>query len=174
LVGYKGQRFAIEALSRLPDGVLWIAGTGPLEGELRELARQCGVAERVEFLGDVPDSELPGLLHACDAFVFPSVTPNEAFGLVLVEAMACGKPLIACDLKSGVPCVCRDGINGLVVPPSDTVALAAAMRSLLDRKELRFNLGRVGRQLAESDYSAPVMVSRYRKLFQELIAAEQG
>jgi glycosyltransferase involved in cell wall biosynthesis len=174
LVGYKGQRFAIEALGRLPHGVLWIAGTGPLEAELRELAKRCGVAERVEFLGDVPDSELPGLLHACDVFVFPSITPNEAFGLVLVEAMACGKPLVACDLKSGVPCVCRDGINGLVVPPSDTIALATAMRSLLDRKELRVTLGGAGKQLAESEFSAPVMVARYRSLFREWIAVAKG
>lgn len=174
LVGYKGQRHAIEALARLPDGVLWIAGTGPLEAELRGLAGGLGVLDRVRFLGDVADADLPGLLHACDAFVFPSITPNEAFGLVLVEAMACGKPLVACDLPSGVPCVCRDGVNGLIVPPRDSEGLAAAMRSLLDMEELRGRLGRTGEFLAHSEYSAPVMVGRYKALFEELVARPQG
>jgi rhamnosyl/mannosyltransferase len=174
LVGYKGQRHAIEALSRVPEALLWIAGTGPLEGELRALSVRCGVSDRVRFLGDVRDADLPGLLHACDVFLFPSVTPNEAFGLVLVEAMACGKPLIACDLRSGVPCVCRHGVNGLIVPPADPLALAIAMRSLLDSAELRGKLGAEGRRLAQVEFSAPVMVERYRSLFQSLVGRSQG
>ena len=168
LVGYKGQRHAIEAMVRVPEALLWIAGTGPLEAELRALASASGVAERVVFLGDVPDADLPGLLHACDVFVFPSVTPNEAFGLVLVEAMACGKPLIACKLRSGVPCVCRDGLNGLIVPPADSAGLANAMRSLLDSVPLRCKLGAEGRRLSVAEFSAPVMVRRYRELFAEV------
>jgi rhamnosyl/mannosyltransferase len=174
LVGYKGQRHAIEALSRVPEALLWIAGTGPLEGELRALSVRCGVSDRVRFLGDVRDADLPGLLHACDVFLFPSVTPNEAFGLVLVEAMACGKPLIACDLRSGVPCVCRHGVNGLIVPPADPLALAIAMRSLLDSAELRGKLGSEGRRLAQVEFSAPVMVERYRSLFQSLVGRSKG
>ena len=104
----------------------------------------------------------------------PSVTPNEAFGLVLVEAMACGKPLIACDLRSGVPCVCRHGVNGLIVPPADPLALAIAMRSLLDSTELRGKLGSEGRRLAQVEFSAPVMVERYRSLFQSLVGRSKG
>lgn len=167
LVGYKGQRHAIEALADVPSAELWIAGTGPLEGELRTLAASVGVADRVRFLGDVSDADLPGLFHACDVFVFPSVTPNEAFGLVLVEAMACGKPLIACDLKSGVPCVCRDGVNGLIVPPADSRALGGAIRTVLDSPDTLFKLGAGGRRLAKEEFAASVMVERYRRLFRE-------
>jgi len=91
-----------------------------------------------------------------------------------VEAMACGKPLIACNLRSGVPCVCRDGLNGLIVPPADSAGLANAMRSLLDSAELRGKLGAEGRRLAQVEFSAPVMVERYRSLFQSLVGRSQG
>lgn len=170
LVGYKGQRYALEALARVPDALLWLVGTGPLERELRTLAGQLGVSDRVKFWGDVPNQELPALLHACDVFLFPSVTPNEAFGLVLVEGMACGRPLVACHLKSGVPYVCREGENGLLVPPMDGAALAAAMRSLIDSPELRHTLGRQGRNLAQAEFSRDTMIRRHWKLFGELMA----
>ena len=167
LVGYKGQRYAIEALRNL-DAELWIIGTGPLENELRSLAATVGVADRVRWIGDAPDSELPAYLHAADVFVFPSNTPNEAFGLVLVEAMACGKPLIACALQSGVPCVCQNGINGVIVPPNDSNALATALQELLSKDALRRQLGGKGLELSRTEYSAQVMVERYWRLFQSL------
>jgi rhamnosyl/mannosyltransferase len=168
LVGYKGQRYALEALARVPEALLWLVGIGPLEGELRALATQLGVGERVKFWGDVPDHELPALLHACDVFLFPSITPNEAFGLVLVEGMACGKPLVACHLSSGVPYVCRQEQNGILVPPMDSVSLAAAMNGLIDSPELRGSLGLQGKILAKSEFSRDAMIARHWKLFDEL------
>lgn len=168
LVGYKGQRFGIEALARVPEAELWIAGTGPLEDELRQLAQQVGVAGRVRFLGNVPDEDLPALLHACDAFLFPSITPNEAFGLVLVEAMACRKPLVACTLRSGVPYVCRDGLNGLLVPPGDAGALAVAMGTLVASPVLRSRLGGAGWSRAQDEFSLGRMLDRHLELFESL------
>ncbi len=170
LVGYKGQRYAIEALVRVPKAELWIAGTGPLGEQLKVIALEFGVSGRVRFLGDISDDELPGLLHACDAFVFPSISPNEAFGLVLVEAMACGKPIIACDLESGVPCVCRDGVNGLIVPPEDPMALAGAMNSLVNSVTLRATLSNNGLFLAKTDFSKDGMIQHYRALFAKCLS----
>ncbi|HTI73185.1 MAG TPA: glycosyltransferase [Candidatus Limnocylindria bacterium] len=170
LVGYKGQRYAIEALRHL-DAELWIMGLGPAEAELKALAASVGVADRVRWLGDISQNLLPAYLHAADVFVFPSNTPNEAFGLVLVEAMACGKPLVACDLPSGVPYVCRNGVNGLIVPPDDANALALALQELLSNGPLRRQLGEKGRSLSAEEYSAPVMVDRYWQLFRNLRAA---
>lgn len=164
LVGYKGQRHAIEAL-RGVEGELWLAGTGPLEGELRAVAASAGVADRVRFLGNLSDEELPAVLHACDVFVFPSVTPNEAFGLVLVEAMACGKPLVACHLESGVPYVCRDGDNGLLVPPGDVGALATALGRLAGDPGLRSRLGQRGRERAAGEFSVDRMLDATLDLF---------
>ncbi len=168
LVGYKGQRFVVEALSEVPDAELWLVGTGPLEGELRTVAAEKGVADRVRFLGDVSDEALPTYFHACDIFVFPSVTPNEAFGLVQVEAMACGKPIVACHLRSGVPYVCADGLNGLVVPPGDVSALVATLNQLVRTPELRCQLGDAGRRRAETEFSSPVMLRRYWDLFSSM------
>lgn len=168
LVGYKGQRFAIEALPSVPGALLWLVGTGPLEAELRSLAAGLGVAERVRFWGDVADADLPALLHACDVFLFPSITPNEAFGLVLVEAMACGKPLVACKLRSGVPYVCRAGDNGVLVSPMDSQELGQSMAELIASPELRTRLGLRGAQRAEAEFSKQAMILRHRKLFEEL------
>lgn len=167
-VGYKGQRFAIEALRDL-DAILWLVGTGPLQPELEAIAKSCGVAQKVRFWGDVPDERLPLFFHACDVFVFPSITPNEAFGLVQVEAMACGKPVVACQLKSGVPYVCAHRSTGLTVPPGDSGALAGAIRELLSNRDLSTALGQAGRRRAHEEFSEPVMVQRYWKLFESLL-----
>lgn len=174
LVGYKGQRHAIEALPRVPSAVLWLAGTGPLEADLRQLAATTGVADRVRFLGNVPDGDLPALLHACDVFLFPSITPNEAFGLVLVEAMACRKPLVACHLRSGVTYVCRGGDNGLLVPPGDPAALAGAMGTLVASPELRAELAARGAERARTEFSSGAMIARHLELFAELGAGSRG
>lgn len=168
-VGYKGQRHAIEALGKVPDTELWLVGGGPLETDLRTVAASVGVSDRVRFLGDVTDGQLPEVYHACDLFVFPSITPNEAFGLVQVEAMACGKPVVACNLRSGVPWVCRDGETGLIVPPGDAGELAGAMLRLLHSPDLARRLGSGGRRRALEEFEASVMVRRYRELFSRLL-----
>lgn len=171
LVGYKGQRYAIDALRTLPDTVLWLVGAGPLEAELHRHAAAQGVSKRVVFWGDVPDPELPCFFQACDVFVFPSISPNEAFGLVQVEAMACGKPVIATNLKSGVPWVCRDGVTGRVIPPESGESLALALKPLLGDESLLRTMGDAGRARAYAEFSAPVMIQRYRSLFSKLIEA---
>ena len=174
LVGYKGQRYAIEALAQAPEAQLWLAGTGPLEADLRRLAGALGVAGRVQFWGNVPDIDLPALLHACDVFLFPSITPNEAFGLGLVEAMACGKPLMACRLRSGVPYVCRQEVNGLLVPPADSSAWSHAMRTLIASPDLRSKLGMSGQRIAHEEFALEGMLDRYLDLFQGLVGKNRS
>lgn len=173
LVGYKGQRHLIEAL-RHTHAVAWLVGAGPLRAELEAIAQREGVMDRVRFWGEVPDALLPHLLHGCDVFVLSSITPNEAFGLVQVEAMACGKPVICCQLKSGVPHVNQHGRTGLVVPPGDTLALAAAIRTLAGDPDLRHRLGEAGRARAREEYSLETMIDRYWRLFQELTRPRPG
>lgn len=168
LVGYKGQRHAIEALRDVAGAELWLVGSGPLEPDLRRLAAEVGVADRVRFFVDVSDADLPLYFKACDIFVFPSTTAAEGFGLVQVEAMACGKPLVASDVRSGVTYVCSDGVNGLVVPIGDHAALAAALNRLLSTPELARRLGEVGRSRAFSEFSSPVMIRGFMDLFRSL------
>ena len=173
LVGYKGQRFLIEALREL-DAVAWIVGTGPLDAELRRLAAELGVADRVKLWGGVSDADLPALLHACDVFALPSITAAEAFGIVQVEAMACGKPVVSCALPSGVKFVNQHGVTGLLVTPADSAALAAGIRSLLEDVSLRQRLGAAARARAAAEFAEDVMVDRYWNCFERVLAARKS
>lgn len=165
LVGYKGHVWLIEAM-RSVDATLWIVGSGPLEAQLRRQTADAGLGDRVQFMGDVPDEKLPALYQACDVFVLPSVTRNEAFGLVQLEAMACGKPVISCDLDSGVPWVNQDGVTGFVVPPRDAQALANAIQRVCESNALAAKLGAAGRARVASEFTEDRMVNDYFKLFQ--------
>lgn len=169
LVGYKGHRWLIEAMKEI-EATLWIAGSGPLEAELRRQTLEASLGDRVRFLGNVTDMELPALFQACDIFALPSITPNEAFGIVQLEAMACGKPVISCDLKSGVPWVNQHNVTGLVVAPRDSHGMAAAIKQLLEKPALASRFGEAGRQRVESDFTEGKMIARYLDLFGEIAA----
>jgi lipopolysaccharide/colanic/teichoic acid biosynthesis glycosyltransferase len=163
LVPYKGVDVFLRALCRL-DASAVIVGSGPLEPTLRRLAHSLGIGEQVHFVGELPDDELRALYHACDAFVLPSVAPNEAFGVVQLEAMACAKPVVSTDLPTGVPWVNRDGETGLVVPPRDPRALRAALARLLDDPLLREKLGRQGWRRVHDEFTVERMVDRFTEL----------
>ena len=115
---YKGVEFLLRALTE-SDVAAVIIGDGPLRGSLEDLATGLGVDSRTFFLGAVDDGALAAWYGACDIFVLPSVTRAEAFGLVQLEAMARGKPVISTRIETGVPWVNLDGYTGLTVPPSD-------------------------------------------------------
>jgi len=120
-----------EIRRRVPDVRLEIVGSGPLEGRARQLAAQLGVSEAVVFRGPANECELPELYRSAAVFCAPA-TGNESFGLVLVEAMAAGTPVVAAA-NPGYRTVVRDGEGGLLVPPADPHALAEAVcRLLLD------------------------------------------
>ncbi|MEK7676540.1 MAG: glycosyltransferase [Verrucomicrobiota bacterium] len=169
LVGYKGHGYLIEAAREL-DAVVWLVGTGPLENDLMSQVDRLGLKDRVRFLGAVADGDLPALVQACDVFVLPSISPNEAFGLVQIEAMACAKPVVSCALRSGVPYVNQDGVTGLIVPPADAAALRAALKPLLADEAWRTRLGEAGRVRAEKEFEESVMLHRYWDCFQRALA----
>ncbi len=97
----------------MPATIL-IAGDGPLAEPLKAQAAAAGLGSRVQFLGHLTDNEIVAHFHACDVFVLPSVTRAETFGVVQLEAMACGKPVVSTDLPTGVPWVNRHLETGLV------------------------------------------------------------
>ena len=169
-VYYKGFEYLIRALASVPDAVLALGGQGPLTGELREIARQAGVADRVHFAGRVPDQELPAWYHASDVFCLPSVEPAEAFGIVQVEAMACGKPVVCCELGNGVNWVNRDGETGLTVPPSDAAALAAALTQLQRDPDLRARLGEQARRRAWREFTSAAMGKATLAVYREVLS----
>jgi rhamnosyl/mannosyltransferase len=156
-VYYKGFEFLIQAMGELPGAGLIIGGRGPLSDSLVARAQAAGVADRVDFVGRIPEAELPAYYHACDVFCMPSVSRAEAFGFVQIEAMACGKPVVCCELNNGVTWVNRDGVSGLVVPPADVAALAAALKRLQRDPQLRARLGAQARERALAEFSLEAM-----------------
>lgn len=167
-VYYKGFEFLIEAMAGIADARLLLGGEGPLTAELRRRAEARGVADRVVFLGRVPDEQLADFYFACDAFCMPSVEPAEAFGLVQVEAMACGRPVVCCELHNGVTYVNRHEVTGLVVPPRDPAALAAALLRLLGDAALRQRLGEAASARVRKEFSlaaqCDAMLAVYRRV----------
>ena len=152
-VYYKGFEYLVRAMRALADAKLLLGGSGPLTDELTRIAIAEGIADRVVFTGRIPESELPAYYQACDVFCLPSVEPSEAFGIVQVEAMACGKPVVCSDLKNGVNWVNPDGVTGLAVPPRDERALAVAWTRILEDRELRERPGAAAASRAATQFS---------------------
>jgi glycosyltransferase involved in cell wall biosynthesis len=166
---YKGLDVLMEAVSRVPGIHLVLVGRGPERLRLASQSARLGLTNRVTFLGQVPDSERRILLHACDVFVLPSIDNREAFGIAQVEAMACGRPVIATDLPTGVRSVNPHGLTGLLVPPGDADALAAAIARLLSDERLRRTLGAAARQRAQLEFSAERMIRRTMQVYEEVL-----
>jgi glycosyltransferase involved in cell wall biosynthesis len=165
LIYYKGFEHLIRAM-RGVRGHLLIVGSGPLRARLEGEARACGVGERVSFLGDVRD--VAPFYHAADVFALPSVARSEAFGIVQLEAMACGRAVVNTDLASGVTFVSPGGVTGITVPPADPPALGRAVSALLDDPALRERYGRAGRLRVEREFSLDAMTARTLDLYREL------
>ncbi len=169
LTHYKGVPYLLEAMKRI-SGRLLIIGTGELERQLRNQAERNNLSTKVSFLGELRDEEMVPFLHACDLLVLPSITRNEAFGLVQLEAMACGKPVISTNLETGVPYVNQTGVTGFIVPPMDSEALDGAIRRLLEDDKLRARMGIEGRKRVEGEFTKERMARETLKLYEEVLA----
>jgi glycosyltransferase involved in cell wall biosynthesis len=173
LVYYKGLDVLLEAMGRC-EGSLVIVGEGPLEGTLRAVVAEKRLGGRVLFAGRVPDADLPAFYHACDVFVLPSTARTEAFGVVQIEAMAAGTPVVSTNLPTGVPWVNQDGVSGLVVAPGDPAALGDALRRLLNDDALRRRLGEGARRRAQTMFSRERMVTTFRSLIDTVVQEPEG
>lgn len=167
LDAYKGHDMVIRALRSVRQSVgpirYLIAGSGPEERRLHRLASDLGCSEEVIFTGHVPERELPALYAACDVFVMPSrPLPQgdfEGFGIVFLEAGACGKPVIG-GRSGGVPEAVIDGVTGILVDPTDVGEISDALTRLLRDEEEAARLGMAGRRRTEqlgSAWGATVM-----------------
>ncbi len=169
LVYYKGVDVLLDALSRTDHGRLAIVGIGPLRDALEARSRALGLAERVHFCGEVAQAELHALYAACSVFVLPSVEPSEAFGMVQLEAMSAGRPVISTQLRSGVPFVNQHEQSGIVVPPRDAPALAGALRRLLGDDALRARLGRGALQRVASHFCSTKITAQWLELYERVL-----
>lgn len=160
---------AIRKLRHLPPGYQFIiAGDGPEEAELKQLASRLGLETVVTLTGSVKRENIPALLRECEFFVLPS--RSEPFGIVVLEAMAFGKAVIATRV-GGIPEFVTDSSNGLLVPPEDSDALADRIQLLLDDETLRHRLGRNALETVESRYDRRIVSGRYEELFASIIAS---
>jgi len=163
LVAYKGFDVLLQAMRGL-DATLVLVGTGPEAARLRALG-----GLRTVFPGRVSEDDLAAYYRAADVFCLPSVTTAEAFGVVLLEAMASGLPLVTTSLPTGVSAVNRDGRTGLVVPPGDIGMLREAIVSLLGDAARRHAMAREAGRVAAEEYAAPLMVARFLSLYREVL-----
>lgn len=151
---------------RFPDVTLVLVGDGPLRVELKELVLRLGLGERVRFLGVKSRPDTIALLHGCDIFVLPSRA--EPFGLVVVEAMACAKPVVATRV-GGIREIVRSGVDGLLVEPDNPNALVGAIASLLADPDFSRRLGDEAFRRARCFGTEP-NARLYESLFRDLIA----
>jgi glycosyltransferase involved in cell wall biosynthesis len=163
LVPYKGFEYLIRSM-RDVDARLLLIGTGPLLAKLQELIQACGVAEKVSLVGHVED--IAPYYKAADLFVLPSISRAEAFGIVQLEAMASGLPVVNTDVDSGVPEVSVDGETGTTVTPQNAEKLANAINLLLKNPELRTKYGRTAVDRVKREFSVQGMAERTLRVYE--------
>jgi glycosyltransferase involved in cell wall biosynthesis len=166
-VYYKGFDVLIDAMQQV-DAQLILGGDGPLKAELQQQAERLGISHKVIFTGSIIEADLAAYFNACDVFCLPSVEQSEAFGLVQLEAMACGKPVVCTQLNNGVNVVNQAGVTGLAVPVRDATALAEALNMLLNDDALRAKLGQQAKTHAISGYSLTAMSNSHVALYASL------
>ncbi len=169
-VYYKGFDILVEAMREV-DAVLLLGGEGPLTRDLVRRADAMIGRGNIHFVGRISDADLPAYYHACTAYCLPSLAPSEAFGLVQVEAMACGKPIVNCWLDNAVNDVAPADVCALTVAPGDPSALAAALNRLVVDGDLRARLGRAGRMRVEQRFSMAAMVDATLAMYREVLAS---
>jgi rhamnosyl/mannosyltransferase len=171
-VEYKGFDVLLRAMQHT-TAYLVLGGEGPLTAMLQSLAQELGVSDRVCFAGRLSSEELAAHYYACDVFCLPSVTPNEAFGIVQIEAMACAKPVICTQLHNGVNVINPHMETGLTVTASDPSTLAQAISQLQHDVPLRDLLSRNAQGHAFK-FSIQYMLTQHLALYAQLAGTEQN
>lgn len=166
---YKGVDVLIRAMRQVPDAQALIVGVGPEEASCRMLTQEMGLTHRVHFLGEVSDEALAVLYQAAHIFVLPSTNRAEMFGIVQIEAMASGLPVICTELGTGTSYVNRHEETGLVVAPNDPAELAQAINRLVQEPDLRRQLGRNGLLRAQTEFSKEAMIRHYLAFYGEAL-----
>jgi len=153
---------------------LILIGAGPLEGRLRRQAQELGLHDRAIFVGYQTRNAMKVLFHAARVFAFPSVTSAEAFGIVQLEAMAAGLPVVNTALPTAVPHVARNEIEGLTVSPGNATALANALARLLDDDALAGQLGRAAQARVRTSFSLNAFLSSTKRTYKEVISERRS
>lgn len=164
---YKGLHILIEAAKNTCFPVV-IVGAGPVEAELKAQAARLGVSN-VHFLGHLPDEDKVALLKLSYGIVFPSHLRSEAFGISLLEGAMFGKPMISSEIGTGTTFINIKGETGLVIPPSDPIALRQAMCYLWERPDVAADMGKRAEARYWQHFTAERMVNAYAELYDQLL-----
>jgi rhamnosyl/mannosyltransferase len=165
---YKGFGYLVDAVRHLPEASCLIVGDGEMRCELAAQIASSNAAGRIRLAGRLPLDKLHALIASCEVFCLPSVERTEAFGLVLAEAMAYGKPVVGCAIPgSGVGWVIEDGVNGLLAKPMDGEDLARKIRMALERPEF----GVAGLARVTTEFSMERVAERIRGVYCEVLSA---
>jgi len=165
---YKGVDDLIRAMVDLPARLI-IGGDGPQRPAWETLAQELDLLDQIQFVGNVPDADLPRFYASGDVFILPANARAEAFGMVLQEAMAAGLPCVTTELGTGTSFVVQHEKTGLVVPPGQPLALAAAIQRLLADPERRRQLGAAGQKRACKEFTLAQMVDRVTAVYQRVL-----
>lgn len=166
---FKGVREALEAIAQVPEAVLTIVGDGDQRAVLEGEAKKRGIEDRVVFVGKISTEDLIRAYQAADVLLFPSTNKAEAFGLVALEAQACGTPVIASNLP-GVRTVVKDGETGILVQPGSVSDIVAALKKIRGDAAWREQLGRNARTHVEARFRRSDILDRHVRIYQELCA----
>jgi glycosyltransferase involved in cell wall biosynthesis len=172
---YKGLEILLAAMKEvLRSGQkvkLMVVGGGELLDHYQRMASGLGISGQVVFVGDVPDELLPNYYAASDLLALPSKNESEGYGIVLLEAMASGKPVVASRI-GGMSEVVSNNENGILTPPKDVHGLSSAICSLASNPEARMRIGMNGREFAES-HDWDLVTERITKLYRGILSAKQ-
>jgi len=175
LYPHKGHKYLLEAVKKVIDDShkkikLIIVGDGILSNSLKKYARELGIQEFIEFKGTVYD--VTSVIATFDVAVLPS-SEREGLGLSLIEAMAASRPVIGTKV-GGIPEVIKEGVNGILVEPRNPHALAKAILTLINNKEITISMGREGRKIAETRFSLGAMIENIESLYGGLFKRKYG
>ena len=171
LVSYKGFEYLVSAMRQV-DGTLLIIGDGPLRGELENQISQSHLGDRVHLLGEIQNEELGPYYRAADVFALSSVARSEAFGIVQLEAMAHGLPVVNTALDSGVPSVSLHNQTGLTAEPRHAQSLARALSAVLSNYPLRAKFSAAARERVNAEFTEGVMLANITRVYDDVIAGE--
>lgn len=172
LVGYKGFEYLIDSAKYLSsDYIILIGGSGPLKEMLQGRIIQNNLSDKVKLLGRINDEDLPSYYGVCDIFVLSSIWKTEAFGIVQIEAMSCGKPVIATRIpESGVDWVNKDGYSGLNVNPEQPKQIAEAIKEILKDEVTYSRYAHNARKRFEDNFTISKMLSGCHKIYSEILS----
>jgi glycosyltransferase involved in cell wall biosynthesis len=165
---YKGLDYLVEAMKYI-NATLLLIGSGPLEKRLRGYVEASGLQEKIIFIGEVSDNDIPSYFKVCDVVVLPSIYKSEAFGMVLLEAMCYGKAVVSTELGTGTSFVNLNNKTGLVVPPCDVKELSKAIRLLLGNRDLRRAYGEAGRERARQCFDLQKMIHHVLSVYSAIL-----